>query len=126
MHEEGVILYDQKDNLYYVHDILNGRKFSTFFSWISFLKETKKLYKGKRSPLVTIFLKPDPFSANLSSILREREQKYFKRKETFSKKEFQTRMHQRINENLLYSSVINKEISDGVELIEIEHDNIIK
>src|SRR5215213_8711714 len=119
VHEEGILLYDQKDNLYYVHDILSGKKFYTFFSWISFLRDSKKLYKGNRSPLVTIFLKPDPFSANISSILREKEQKYFKRKEILSVKEFQTRIQQRVHENSLYASVIIKEISGGVELMEI-------
>ena len=44
VHEEGILLYDQKDNLYYVHDILSGKKFYTFFSWISFLRDSKKLY----------------------------------------------------------------------------------
>ena len=126
VHEEGILLYDQKDNLYYVHDILSGKKFYTFFSWISFLRDSKKLYKGNRSPLVTIFLKPDPFSANISSILREKEQKYFKRKEILSVKEFQTRIQQRVHENSLYASVIIKEISGGVELMEIKYNDTIK
>ncbi|CAJ0631759.1 15851_t:CDS:2 [Entrophospora sp. SA101] len=55
VHEEGILLYDQKDNFYYVNDILR-----------------------KPSSIGYNFLKPDPFSANISNILREKEQKYFK------------------------------------------------
>ncbi|CAJ0762628.1 11180_t:CDS:2 [Entrophospora sp. SA101] len=87
---------------------------------------SKKLYKGNHPPLATIFLKPDPFSANISNILREKEQKYFKQKEILSVKEFQTRIQQRVHENSLYASVIIKEISRGVELMEIKYNDTIK
>ena len=40
-------------------------------------------------------------------------------------KEFQTRIQQRIHENSLYASIINKEISGGVELMEIKYNNTI-
>nr|CAG8691144.1 12512_t:CDS:2 [Entrophospora candida] len=68
VHEEGILLYDQKDNLYYVHDILK----------------------------------------------------------ILSVKEFQTRIQQRVHENSLYASVIIKEISGGVELMEIKYNDTIK
>nr|CAG8685193.1 12418_t:CDS:2 [Entrophospora candida] len=126
VHEEGILLYDQKDNLYYVHDILSGKEILHFFFLDFILRDSKKLYKGNHSPLATIFLKPDPFSANISNILREKGQKYFKQKEILSVKEFQTQIQQRIHENSLYASVIIKEISGGVELMEIKYNDTIK
>ncbi|CAJ0748840.1 23199_t:CDS:2, partial [Entrophospora sp. SA101] len=59
------------------------------------LNNSKKLYKGNHSPLATFCLKPDPFSAYISNILREKEQKYFKQKEILSVKKFQTQIQQR-------------------------------
>jgi len=51
VHEEGIFLYDQKDNLYYVYDIQSGDKFYTFF-----LKDAKGC-KGKPFSIGYYFLK---------------------------------------------------------------------
>jgi hypothetical protein len=55
----------------------------------------------------------------------EKRNKNILNEKEFSMKEFQTRIQQRIHENSLYASIINKDISGGVELMEIKYNNTI-
>ena len=72
-YREGTLIYDKKDKTFYVFDKKTCEKFETFSSWITFLK-VRKLFKGARSALATIFFEPNSSSSNLASILRTEEQ----------------------------------------------------
>ncbi|PKY57852.1 hypothetical protein RhiirA4_511067 [Rhizophagus irregularis] len=70
---EGTLIYDKKDKTFYVFDKKSGKKFNTFSSWINFLK-IKKVFKGTRSAIATIFFEPNSSGLSLASILRTTEQ----------------------------------------------------
>ncbi|CAB4417282.1 unnamed protein product [Rhizophagus irregularis] len=72
-YKEGTLIYDKKDKTFYVFDKKSGEKFDTFSSWISFLK-TKKVFKGARSAIATVFFEPNSSGSSLASILRTTEQ----------------------------------------------------
>ena len=63
------LIYNKKNRTFYVFDKKTSEKFSTFASWIKFLKIRKK-FSGEHSALVTIFFKPNSSSFNLASLLR--------------------------------------------------------
>ncbi|CAB4425036.1 unnamed protein product [Rhizophagus irregularis] len=65
---EGVLMYDVKEKKAYVYSVKNDCKFDTFFKWMNYLKN-RGYFKGKRSAAATIFLKPNPTSPSIASIL---------------------------------------------------------
>jgi hypothetical protein len=69
----GTLIYDKKDKTFYVFDKKSGEKFDTFSSWINFLK-IKKVFKGARSAIATVFFEPNSSGLSLISILRTKEQ----------------------------------------------------
>ena len=74
---EGLLVYDKKDKTFYVFDKKTNEKFSTFASWIQFLK-IRKVFSGERSALVTIFFEPNSSSSSLASLLRTEQITYWK------------------------------------------------
>ncbi|PKK59196.1 hypothetical protein RhiirC2_795176 [Rhizophagus irregularis] len=74
---EGLLVYDKKDKTFYVFDKKTNEKFSTFASWIKFLKN-KRVFSGERSALATIFFEPNSSSFNLASLLRTEQIPYWK------------------------------------------------
>ncbi|RIA93246.1 hypothetical protein C1645_819673 [Glomus cerebriforme] len=74
---EGLLVYDKKDKIFYNFDKKTNEKFSTFASWIKFLKN-KRVFSGERSALATIFFEPNFSSFNLASLLRAKQIPYWK------------------------------------------------
>ncbi|CAG8761459.1 7313_t:CDS:2, partial [Gigaspora rosea] len=70
---EGLILFYTSKKLYMVRDNKLNKDFDSFSKWIKALKTSRKLYKGNRSALVTIFLENNCSSKNIGQILKGEE-----------------------------------------------------
>ena len=65
---EGVLIYEVKEKKAYMYNAKRDCKFNIFSKWISYLKN-QKCFKGNRSANANIFLKPNPSSPSIASIL---------------------------------------------------------
>jgi len=75
---EGCILYEKSEKHAYVYDITMQKRFSSFSAWIKALS-SKRFFKGKKSALATIFLKPNCNETNIGQILKGKDYTpYFK------------------------------------------------
>lgn len=75
---EGRILYEKSEKHAYVYDMITQKRFSSFSAWIKALNN-KRFFKGKKSALATIFLKPNCNEANIGQIIKgENYTSYFK------------------------------------------------
>ncbi|CAB5395645.1 unnamed protein product [Rhizophagus irregularis] len=70
-------MYNAKEKKAYMYSIKDDRKFDSFFKWINWLKN-RGYFKGKRSAIATIFLKPNPTSPSIASILHTDYTPYWK------------------------------------------------
>lgn len=98
------MVYDKKDKIFYVFDKKTNEKFSTFASWIKFLKN-KKLFSGERSALATIFFEPNSSSFNLASLLRTKQIPYWKNYNSTSIAEVTSLIKTLMTSNQKYSSL---------------------
>ncbi|POG80139.1 hypothetical protein GLOIN_2v1803661 [Rhizophagus irregularis DAOM 181602=DAOM 197198] len=128
---EGLLVYDKKDKTFYVFDKKTNEKFSTFASWIKFLKN-KRVFSGERSALVTIFFEPNSSSFNLASLLRTEQIPYWKNYNPTSIAEVTSLIKMLTNSNHKFFGVGIREIIDGIGVTffeneqKLEKDLIIK
>ncbi|PKC62530.1 hypothetical protein RhiirA1_465023, partial [Rhizophagus irregularis] len=128
---EGLLVYDKKDKTFYVFDKKTNEKFSTFASWIKFLKN-KRVFSGVRSALATIFFEPNSSSFNLASLLRTEQISYWKSNNSTSIKEVTSFIKTLIASNQKFFSVGIREIFNGIGVTffeskqKLEKDLIIK
>ncbi|POG60644.1 hypothetical protein GLOIN_2v1486843, partial [Rhizophagus irregularis DAOM 181602=DAOM 197198] len=128
---EGLLVYDKKDKIFYVFDKKTNEKFSTFASWIKFLKN-KKLFSGERSALTTIFFEPNSSSFNLASLLRTKQIPYWKNYNSTSIAEVTSLIKTLMTSNQKFFGIGIREIINGVGVTffeneqKLEKDLIIK
>ncbi|CAG8851792.1 41162_t:CDS:1, partial [Gigaspora margarita] len=66
---EGRILYEKTEKHAYVYDTITQKRFSSFLVWIKALSH-QWFFKGKKSALATIFLKPNCYKMNIGQIIK--------------------------------------------------------
>lgn len=78
---EGRLLYEKSEKRAYVYDMITQNRFSSFSAWIKALNG-KRFFKGKKSALATIFLKPNCNELSVGQIIKgENHVSYFKKNE---------------------------------------------
>ncbi|RIB00191.1 hypothetical protein C2G38_2150948 [Gigaspora rosea] len=66
---EGRILYEKTEKHAYLYDTITQKRFSSFSAWIKALS-SQHFFKGKKSALATIFLKPNCNEINIGQIIK--------------------------------------------------------
>ncbi|PKK61474.1 hypothetical protein RhiirC2_760686 [Rhizophagus irregularis] len=114
---EGLLVYDKKDKIFYVFDKKTNENFSTFASWIKFLKN-KKLFSGEHF--------------NLASLLRTKQIPYWKNYNSTSIAEVTSLIKTLMTSNQKFFGIGIREIINGVGVTffeneqKLEKDLIIK
>lgn len=112
---EGVIMYDVKEKKAYVYSVKGDHKFDSFYKWINYLKN-QKCFKGHRSAVANIFLKPNPSSPSIASILHTSDYTpYWKMTTLINTEDIISSIQEKISPGGEFAGTVVQKISGGLE-----------
>lgn len=108
-------MYDAKEEKAYVYNVKGDCKFNSFYKWINYLKN-QKCFKGNRLAVANIFLKLNPSSLSIASILYTSDYiPYWRTKSLINSADILSLIQERILPGGEFADTSMQEISGGLE-----------